>query len=58
MNENTVEIKVSRFCVGIDVFDNETGEQLMNTGINVSTAYGVIDELEKAIAIIKEKFGH
>ena len=42
-------LKPARFCVGIDIFDNETQEDIFNEGSNYSSAQGIIGVLELVI---------
>lgn len=42
-------IKIARFCIGIDIYDNETKQDIVNEGINVNSKYEAISLLEEVI---------
>jgi len=44
-----MRFKVPRFCFGIDIYDNDTKEQLVQVGYNASNTETIIMELEKII---------
>lgn len=51
---NDKDFIASRFCVEIDVFDNETKKEVVCIGYNMNNKSQVIEQLKKAIALMEE----
>lgn len=51
------EIKVGRYCFGIDIFDNETRSQLIEDGFNTDSPDVIIRKLEEIIVKLKTQKG-
>jgi len=49
-----MDIEIPRYCVSIEVFDNNKQELIVNEGCNVSHAVMVEYALEKAIETMKD----
>ena len=44
-----MDIKVGRFCLGVEIYDNETKKDIFHDGGNYSSKQSVINVLEEAI---------